>query len=54
MWIRKEPNFELWKITKDEAFFQMYLEMMKQALPVYFISPAGMEHLQDEPLHKAY
>jgi hypothetical protein len=37
-WARTEERIELWKVTQKEAFYQQYLEMMKQRLPTYFVS----------------
>ena len=44
----------LWKVTKSEAFYPIYLDMMKQSLPAYFVSICPLEGLQEEPLGKAY
>lgn len=53
-WVKTQPDIELIKITKREAFVQTYLDRMGKGQPTFFISSFPVDKLQEEPLLVAY
>ena len=46
-WLREQSIVQLWKINKSEAFYPIYLDLIKQMAPIYFLSTSTMEELSD-------